>query len=202
MVTSARKVNLLEMFLFPLLTAVYSRREEFAPKETCFLKKQTLLKGLSAQVSRQEFTSCLPCKKWLRKKKKCVSIHLKHESPTNDYCGYNCFVSLTLKAPRKILGHTTFFFSYFSEKIMLDISYESFQRQFTCNALQNKCQTLFSLKNKKKQDITCPWWRSRSQVNIFCMSGKLLPQGTSMSNMRALSETVKKLWSWLIFSLK
>ena len=29
--------------------------------------------------------------------------------------------------------------------------------------------------------------------NYFCTSGKPLPQGTYMSNMKALSETVKKL---------
>ena len=32
---------------------------------------------------------------------------------------------------------------------------------------------------------------SRPQVKIFCMSGKPLSQGTYMTNMKALSETVK-----------
>ena len=35
--------------------------------------------------------------------------------------------------------------------------------------------------------------RSRSEVKTFYMSGKPLPQGTSMPNMKRLSETVQKL---------
>ena len=39
-------------------------------------------------------------------------------------------------------------------------------------------------------------------IYFFCMSGKPLSQGTYMTNMKSLSETVKKLWPMLIFSLK
>ena len=35
--------------------------------------------------------------------------------------------------------------------------------------------------------------RSRSEVKIFCMSGKPLSQGTYMSNIKALSEMVQEL---------
>ena len=34
---------------------------------------------------------------------------------------------------------------------------------------------------------------SRSQVKIFCMSGKPLSQGTYMPNIKALSQTVHRL---------
>ena len=36
-------------------------------------------------------------------------------------------------------------------------------------------------------------YRSRSQVKIFCMSGKPLSQGIYMPNMKALSQMVQKL---------
>ena len=39
-------------------------------------------------------------------------------------------------------------------------------------------------------------------ILFFCTSGKPLSPGTCMSNMKALSEIVKKLWPMLIFSLK
>ena len=39
-------------------------------------------------------------------------------------------------------------------------------------------------------------------IFFFCTGGKSLSQGTYMSNMKALSETVKKLWPMLIYSLK
>ena len=44
--------------------------------------------------------------------------------------------------------------------------------------------------------------RSRSQVKIFCMSGKPLSQGTYMPNTKALSQKVQKIWPMLFFSLK
>ena len=37
--------------------------------------------------------------------------------------------------------------------------------------------------------------------SFFCTSGKLLSQGTYMSNMKALSETIKKLLPMLFFIL-
>ena len=45
-------------------------------------------------------------------------------------------------------------------------------------------------------------WRSRSQVKFFWMSGKPLPQGTYMRNMKALSERVQNLWPMLKLSNK
>ena len=42
--------------------------------------------------------------------------------------------------------------------------------------------------------------RSRSQVKIVYMSGKSLSQGTYMPNLKALSETVQKLWPMLELS--
>ena len=42
--------------------------------------------------------------------------------------------------------------------------------------------------------------RSKSQVKIFCMSGKPLSQGTYMPNIKALSQMVQKFWPMLKFS--
>ena len=91
------------------------------------------------------------------------------------------------------------------------------------------CQALFSSDNsheisyflrkiKKKKNKMCLWntnmspgqgqfffkvghrSRSRSQVKIVCMSGKPLSQGTYMPNIKALSQTVQKLWPMLELS--